>query len=76
VGAYFEGKAGIPPLASSKLTGSLFVEKPWKQTIDNNVTLWQAELEGLSFRSRLGIIVRIRRRPNARKRHQNKHLDF
>ena len=28
------------------------------------------------LKSQLGIIARIRRRPNARKRHQNKHLDF
>ena len=28
------------------------------------------------IRSLLGIIVRTSRRPNARKRHQNKHLDF
>jgi hypothetical protein len=28
------------------------------------------------LRPQLGIIVRIRRRPNARKRHQNKHLGF
>jgi hypothetical protein len=28
------------------------------------------------LRSQLGITVRIRKRPNARERHQNKHLDF